>query len=258
MVEYFLTSILFFASLFSLQAHAADTLKVAISPWYFPVVFENSEGNTVGIDIDVANLIAKKVGANIEFIVMPREKIGAAVAQGNADLGISAIEERSYLRGNASAHVDSSKIKLVPYYDVPAVFVVRDKNIDSLEKLKSKNIGTLSYFASRSTLADWSKSGLVGKTFGLESEIVLTNNLKLNRLDGILVTLPTALELIAKSNGSWHKLELKDPKKFIREPLAIVLPTEKSDRQKKISDVLDEIRESKKLSEISAKWIDLP
>lgn len=251
---------MFAAMTFSASALAAGTLKVAVAPWYFPVIFKSDKGETQGIDYDVAQAIGKTLGMKVEFKEIPREKIGAAVAAGDVDIGLGAIEAKSYMRGYASAHVDHKMIKLVEYFDVPTAFVVREPDMEKEEKLAGRFIGTLSYTAGRLELSEWAKVGMVGRVFGFESDEVLINTLKLKRVHGILVSLPTAHQLAATSEGQWRVVRATAKGKTIREPLAIVLPANPADKAKakKVNDAIEDFKKSGKISKIAAYWIEKP
>ncbi|MEE1239735.1 MAG: transporter substrate-binding domain-containing protein [Acutalibacteraceae bacterium] len=65
-------------------------LIIAISPDYEPFEYE-ANGEIVGFDIDLINLIADGIGYNIEYKECEFDSIIMCVAEGEADLGISAI-----------------------------------------------------------------------------------------------------------------------------------------------------------------------
>jgi ABC-type amino acid transport substrate-binding protein len=256
----FASFVMLLVSLLSSSAQGADTLKIAVAPWYFPVIFEADGGKIQGIDADLVQLIAEKTGMKVEFRVMPRESIGAAVANGEADLGLSAIESRSYLRDYNVTSFDHGKISLVDYYEVPAHFVVRKEEIKDVTGLKGRFVASLAYTTSRITLSEWQSAGLVGKVFGFENEKVLVNTFKLNRVQSVLVSLPAAHELTANSGGAWRSFAATVNGKAIREPIGLILPVDPADaaRGKKIAQAIEAVRSSGKIAEIAAKWIDNP
>jgi ABC-type amino acid transport substrate-binding protein len=244
--------------LFSAQALAAEPLKVGISPWYFPVAFENKDGKHNGVDVDVVEAIAHHLGTTVLYHNIPREKIGEAVANGTVDIGIGAIEEKSYLRGYDNAKIDSAKIKMVPYYSVPMAFVVRDPKLKVIGDLKNKTVGTLAFFASRTDLAAMNKKGAIGKILGLEHPTVLLGNLEKKHVETIMVTLPTALDLAEKSKNSLYVVKFTDSKTALREPLALIKSSATDAKTKKISDAVESFVKSKEIDKIAKKWLEVP
>ncbi len=244
--------------LLSTQALAVEPLKVGISPWYFPVAFENKDGKHNGVDVDVVEAIAQRLGTTVIYHNMPREKIGEAVVNGTVDIGIGAIEEKSYLRGYDNAKIDPAKIKMVPYYNVPMAFVVRDSKLKTIDDLKSKTVGTLAFFSSRADLAAWNKKGAIGKILGLEHQTVLLGNLEKKHVESIMVTLPTALDLAAKSKDSLYVVKFTDSKTALREPLALIKPATTDAKSKKIADAIESFVKSKEIDAIAKKWLEVP
>lgn len=241
-------------------AQGADTLKVAVSPWYYPVIFEGDDKKIQGIDADLVQAIAETLGKKVEFRAMARNNIGAAVAAGDVDIGMSSIESRSYLRDYNTAPFDHKKIRMVDYFELPAFFVVRKEETKDVSSLKGKFVASLSYTASREILSSWQSSNLVGKVFGFENEDIMVNSFKLKRVQGVLVTLPTANELIAKSGGTWTSFPAAAKGKKISEPIALILPTKPADpsRGKKIAEAVERFLASGKVKAIASKWIDNP
>lgn len=247
-----------FLVLLTTQAFSAEPLKVGISPWYFPVAFENKDGKHNGVDVDVVEAIAHRLGTTVFYHNIPREKIGEAVANGTVDIGIGAIEEKSYFRGYDNAKVDPAKIKMVPYYNVPMAFVVRDPKLKTINDLKSKTVATFAFFASRPDLAAWNKKGAIGKILGLEHQNVLLGNLEKKHVDSIMVTLPTALDIAAKSKDSLHVVKFTDSKAALREPLALIRSSATDAKSKKVAEAVDSFVKSKEIDAIAKKWLEVP
>ena len=149
-------------------------------------------------------------------------------------------------------------IKMVTYYSVPMAFVVRDLQLKTIESLKGKSVGTLAFFATRTDLAEWNKKGSIGKIFGLENDGVLVGNLTKKRVDTIMVALPTALQLAAKSENAWQVVKFTDSKTALREPLALIKSSAIDANSKKIAEAVDSFVKSKEIDEIAKKWLEVP
>ena len=269
MTRFILTAIIFVNLFFSVnyenafikagKVYAATehskTIKVAVSPWYYPILFEDkARKSPAGLEVEVAESIAKRLGLKVHYVVMARDQIGAAVAAGKADIGMGAIESRSYLRGDAIVFVDPKAVKLIDYYNVPTVFVMRESGIKKIEDFKQKKVATFSFSAARESLAAWKEKKLVATVFGFETEKVLVKTLKQGRVSGILVTMPLAHELVAASKGKWHKFTLSDSALAIKEPLAIVIPTASTERSKAIEAAIEAFRASKEIDTMAKRF----
>lgn len=119
------------------KIQAQAILTVAVSPDYPPYEFLSS-GKLQGVDIEIANYIARKLGAKLNIIQADFNSVLSSAANGSCDLGISAItykEER-----------ESSLLYSIPYlypdteygYQIPlpeeALYIVsaKDGNSDKL------------------------------------------------------------------------------------------------------------------------------
>ena len=137
-------------------------------------------------------------------------------------------------------------------------FVVRDPKLKSIDDLKTKTVGTIAFFASRADLAAWNKKGAIGKILGLEHQTVLLGNLEKKHVDSIMVTLPTALDIEAKSKDSLHVVKFIDSKTALREPLALIRSSATDAKSKKIADAIESFVKSKEIDAIAKKWLEVP
>ena len=67
----------------------AGLLRVGIATDYPPYESYDADGNVVGLDADIAQLIADKLGVKLELVPMSFDTIVSAVAAGTVDMGIS-------------------------------------------------------------------------------------------------------------------------------------------------------------------------
>lgn len=106
---------------------------IALNAEFEPFEYMNN-GKVVGIDIDMANAIAKDMGAKVEVQNMEFDSVVAAVASGKVDAGISGITKRP----DREKSVDFSD----PYYDASQVIIVKKGNTSITDKnsLKGKKI----------------------------------------------------------------------------------------------------------------------
>jgi polar amino acid transport system substrate-binding protein len=93
----------------------------------------------VGFDVEIADLIAHALGRPPEFINIQFQSIDQSIDRGDAEMGLSGIEDTPARRASLSV--------TVPYYEFREVLSVRSadaQRIHSLEDLRGKAVGTLS------------------------------------------------------------------------------------------------------------------
>ncbi|KQV61726.1 MULTISPECIES: transporter substrate-binding domain-containing protein [unclassified Duganella] len=129
----------------ALQANAADllqtvkargTLKVAMEGVYPPFNFKEKNGELAGYDVDVARLVAGKLGLKPEFVTTEWASILAGLASKKYDVIISQVG----INPKREQAFDFS----TPYiYSSPMLIVRKDdkNNWTALEQLKGKRVG---------------------------------------------------------------------------------------------------------------------
>jgi len=93
----------------------------------------------VGFDVEIADLIARALGRPPEFINIQFQSIDQSIDRGDAEIGLSGIEDTPARRASLSV--------TVPYYEFHEVLSVRSgdaRQIRSLADLRGKAVGTLS------------------------------------------------------------------------------------------------------------------
>lgn len=130
----------------ALHASAADllqtvkargALKVAMEGTYPPFNFKDQKtGELVGYDVDVAKLVAAKLGVKPEFVTTEWASILAGLASGKYDVIISQVginPKREQVFDFSSPYIYSSPMLIVRKDD--------KNNWTSLEQLKGKRVG---------------------------------------------------------------------------------------------------------------------
>ena len=103
---------------------------------YAPFQSNDDDGNTVGFDVDIVNLVAKKLGVEQAIVDTPFEGIqsGQDLSTGKCDIaaaGMTITDERAAVILFAE-----------PYFDATQALLVREgENITSLADLKGKKLG---------------------------------------------------------------------------------------------------------------------
>ena len=92
----------------------------------------------VGFDVDIATLLARALGRTPTFLNVAFASIDQSIARGDADIGLSGVEDTPTRRATMAV--------TVPYYEFREVLAVRAGDADrfrSLADLKGRTVGTL-------------------------------------------------------------------------------------------------------------------
>lgn len=103
---------------------------------YKPFEFKNSGGDVIGFDVDMADLVAKKLGLKTKIVDIDFAQVtsGAALAAKKCDLGMGAM---TITPERAKAATFST-----PYFAATqALLTAKDSGISDLSSLKGKKIG---------------------------------------------------------------------------------------------------------------------
>ncbi|MEM7404754.1 MAG: ABC transporter substrate-binding protein [Pseudomonadota bacterium] len=139
------------------RVRASGELRIAVDVPYGKMEFYDADGSLQGVDIDIARHVARHLGVEPKFEVMPFAELFDAIDERRADVVISAV--------TITAERQQKMRFSVPYFDAALQIAVRkgDASIASLNDLSSKRIGVL--------------KGTVGETFALKSEYLDRNRI---------------------------------------------------------------------------------
>ena len=99
------------------QVKSAGKLTVATSPDFPP--FESLEGDkVVGIEVDILNIVAEKLGVELEIVSMDFDAVLLGVQSAKYDCGMSGI--------TASEERKENMLFTTPYYNAAQVIVVKE------------------------------------------------------------------------------------------------------------------------------------
>ncbi len=153
-----------------------------------------SDDDTIyGMDIDIANEIAKELGVKLEIKEIVFSRLFDAVNKGEIDFiiaGLSPTEKRKKI-------VDFS----VTYYKALQNMLIRDedvKKINSIEDLRGKNVGT----QKGSIQEELVKQHVAGAKFFEEDTIIsLVKGLQKGKFDVVILEKPVAESFSKRSKG---------------------------------------------------------
>jgi polar amino acid transport system substrate-binding protein len=138
-------------------------------------------GTLVGFDVEIAELIARGLGSTPRFVLVNFASIDQAVARGDAEIGLSGIEDTPARR--------TAMAVTVPYFEFHEVLSVRDADrarFRTLAALAGRRVGTLGgTIAYEILLRAQQETGLVAVSY--DDDVHPYSDLVLGRLDAVLL-----------------------------------------------------------------------
>jgi len=135
----------------------------------------------VGFDVEIAELLARGLGRVPQFVFVAFAQIDQSVARGDAEVGLSGIEDTPARRAAMAV--------TVPYYEFHEVLTVRNADRErfrSLADLAGRRVGTLvGTIAYDLLLAAEKEHGLTALSY--DDDVHPFSDLELGRLDAVLL-----------------------------------------------------------------------
>lgn len=224
------------------EAKPAEKWVVAINATFPP--FESVKEGTkdyVGVDIDIAQYIAKKMNKQVEFSDMKFASLVPTLQSGRANLiisGISPTDKRKEV-------VDFTK----PYYfPMKALICKKGAGLDSLEKLKGKKAGA----SMGTTYAKELKEAGGIEVAELDSTPLVVQDIMNGRLAAGMFDSAQA-SVFVKQNSALEMHMLKGPI-LMDDTFAIAVPKGSKDLAQ-IDAILKEMRSNGEMHKILAKYM---
>ena len=235
---------------------STKTIKIATDANWPPQSFINDQNEMDGIDVDVAREIAKRMGAEVEFITPNWDVITAGNWYGRWDMHVGSMTP-------TKQRAEILSFPAVYYYTPAAVAVHASSGIAQLSGLNGKKVGTgtgttFELYLQHDLIID--AEGAPAFDFQIdnaeirsyETSVIALDDLRLGdgvRLDGVVSSLPTILEAI--ENG--YPLKVVGSPIFY-EPLAVTVDLGDSELNEKVASIVASMRADGVLSTISKKW----
>jgi polar amino acid transport system substrate-binding protein len=135
----------------------------------------------VGFDVEIARLMAQGLGRVPRFVMIAFTSIDQSIARGDADIGLSGIEDTITRRTTLAV--------TVPYYEFREVLAVRTEDagrLRTLADLRGKRVGTLSGTIAYDILLRAERDhGLAAMSY--EDDVHPYSDLILGRVDAVLL-----------------------------------------------------------------------
>ena len=223
------------------QIKKAEKIIVGTSADYPPYEFHllnDKEGDLVGIDIDIARVIAKELGVKLEIKDIIFSKIFTALESGQIDIaiaGLSPTEERK-----------KKALFSDVYYQAIQSIVIRVENaetIKTIEDLRGKKVGT----QTDSIQEDMAKTQIAGAEFVVretieELEIILKKGL----VDAIILEEPVA-ESYVRRNKDFMTIKCKAFDSLLGS--AVAVKKSDTDLLREINQILKKLKKENKIAE---------
>jgi Na+/H+-dicarboxylate symporter/ABC-type amino acid transport substrate-binding protein len=114
-------------------------LRVGYTKNNLPWNYRNNSDELVGLDVDLAHLLARDLGVTLEFVPFERDMLNTDIQQQRFDIAMSSILFESFVESNMN-YTD-------PYMEISMAFVVPDQmrndfaNVEKINALGTLNIG---------------------------------------------------------------------------------------------------------------------
>jgi polar amino acid transport system substrate-binding protein len=135
----------------------------------------------VGFDVEIAALIARKLGRTPQFVQITFTELDQAVRRHDFDIGMSGIEDTPARRRAVAASI--------PYYEFHEVLTVRATDRDrirSLADLRGRRVGTLGGTIAYDTLLEAERTHGI-RAISYDDDVHPYSDLVLGRLDAVLL-----------------------------------------------------------------------
>ncbi|HYO19858.1 MAG TPA: basic amino acid ABC transporter substrate-binding protein [Dermatophilaceae bacterium] len=175
---------------------AADKLTVCTHLPYAPFQF-NEGGKVVGFDMDLMDLVAKKLGVTQAVVDTPFEgiKSGQDLNTGKCDVAAAGMT----IKPERAKVIDFS----APYFNATQALLVRKgAPYTSLESFKGKKLGVQSGTTGKDYVASKKLSGVTVTEF--EDLATLQQALATNQIEGAVDDLPVWTDYIKKNPGKFE------------------------------------------------------
>jgi polar amino acid transport system substrate-binding protein len=219
-----------------------DVFLVGTESTYPPYESRNEQGELIGFDIDLMNIIADKLGKKIEWQDMTFDALIPTLIAKRIDIviaGMSITEERA-------KRVAFTK----PYEISVSAFITKeDSSIKDLADLKGKSIAT-QIGTVQETFAH-NIEGVEVKTFQKFDDCA--REVLLGRADAALMDIPVAKEFVNQKDFV-GKIKIAFQQVITEGGKAISLNLSDKDVADKISEIIDKLEESGEMKKLRDKW----
>jgi polar amino acid transport system substrate-binding protein len=199
--------------------------------------------SVVGFDVEVAQLIARGLGRAPQFIQVGFASIDQSIARGDADIGLSGVEDTPARR--------TALLTTHPYYEFQEVLSVREADrgrLTRLQDLAGRRVGTLGGTMAYEILLQASRQwGL--EPLSYDDDVHPFEDLLLGRLDAVLLDDVLAARRARQMPGIAIQPDAVATGHYVG-----VLARERGDLRDRVNDELTAAMQDGSLEAIFRKW----
>lgn len=222
----------------AVAATAGGTLVMATNAYFEP--YEYHEGDQiVGIDVEMAEAVAAKLGMELKVEDMEFDSIIPAVNSGKADMGVAGmtITEDRLISMNFST----------PYTTATQVIIVQEgSEIAGADDLVGKKIGVQLGTTGDIYASDVEDAEIEQYNKGMDAVQALTTG----KVDAVVIDNEPAKQFVSKAEG----LKILD-EEFVTEEYAIAIAKDNEELLEKVNAALDELIADGTIQSIIDKYI---
>lgn len=226
------------------RIQSAGTLRVALDPSFPPFEFVDAADQVAGLDADLAQAIAARLGVEAHFVTTGYDALYDALTAGRADVIISAL------------YPDPSRMQTFTfspsYFNAGEVLVVReDSPIAGVSDLAGKQVALVFGTEAHMVALQWEKTMptppilLTG-----DAPETITSVLAAGIVDAVILDNVTAQIALANTPG----LRVL-PSPITDEPYTIAARKEDAKLIEAISDILEEMQANGELEALIRRWM---
>ena len=218
----------------------AGTLTMGTNASFPPYEYVDDNGNIVGIDAEIAQAIADKLGMKLEIKDMEFESLVPAVKAKSIDLalaGMTVTDERKQSVNFSDSYSTG----------VQVVIVKENSEIKTVDDLKGKKIGVQAGTTSDTYCTDdFGEENVKQFSNGSLAVAALANG----QVDCVVIDNEPAKNYVAANSG----LKILDTE-YVTEDYAIAISKDNDELLKKVNNALKELKEDGTVDKIVGKYI---
>ncbi len=218
----------------------AETLTMGTNASFPPYEYVDDNGKIVGIDAEIAQAIADKLGMKLEIKDMEFDSLIPAVKSKSIDLvlaGMTVTEERKQSVNFSDSYSTG----------VQVVIVKENSEIKTVDDLKGKKIGVQAGTTGDAYCSDdFGEENVKQFSNGSLAVAALANG----QVDCVVIDNEPAKNYVAANSG----LKILDTE-YVTEDYAIAISKDNDDLLKKVNDALKELKDDGTVGKIVGKYI---
>ena len=218
----------------------AETLTMGTNASFPPYEYVDDNGKIVGIDAEIAQAIADKLGMKLEIKDMEFDSLIPAVKSKSIDLvlaGMTVTEERKQSVNFSDSYSTG----------VQVVIVKEGSDIKTVDDLKGKKIGVQAGTTGDAYCSDdFGEENVKQFSNGSLAVAALANG----QVDCVVIDNEPAKNYVAANSG----LKILDTE-YVTEDYAIAISKDNDDLLKKVNDALKELKDDGTVDKIVGKYI---